>query len=106
MYAMRRANGDWFAFDDRGRWRVPLFSSSHDAMLARTRNAGMLLFQPAALDESAVADIMSDDEGGSVYFWLVDDDSANVKRGHTLEHARLVRIVRGGAEPARDDTLT
>ena len=44
IYAMRRANGDWFAFEGRGRLRVPLFHSGHDAMMAGLRNFGMLLF--------------------------------------------------------------
>ena len=44
LYAMRRANGDWFALEDHGRMSVPLSHSSHDALMARLRNFGMLLF--------------------------------------------------------------
>jgi hypothetical protein len=29
LYAVRRANGDWFALEDEGRLRVPVFHSSH-----------------------------------------------------------------------------
>jgi hypothetical protein len=43
LYAMQRANGDVFALYDHGRYRVPLFHSAHDAMMARLRNFGMLL---------------------------------------------------------------
>jgi hypothetical protein len=35
IYAMRRANGDWFALEDHARLQVPLFHSSHEAMMAR-----------------------------------------------------------------------
>jgi hypothetical protein len=45
VYAMQRANGDWFALDDHGRLRVPLFHSRYDAMIARLRNFGLLLLR-------------------------------------------------------------
>src|ERR1043165_4191182 len=45
LFAMRRANGDWFAPDDRGRFRGPLFSSQWDGMLARVNHWGMQLFK-------------------------------------------------------------
>src|ERR1044072_9387745 len=41
LFAMRRANGDWFALDDRGRFRVPLFSSQWDGLMARVNHRGM-----------------------------------------------------------------
>ena len=47
---MQRANGDWFALADDGRLRVPLFHSIQDAMMARLRNFGLLLFQPVEID--------------------------------------------------------
>ena len=50
IFAMQRANGDWFALDHHGRLRVPLFHSIHDAMMARLRNFGLLLFKPVMLD--------------------------------------------------------
>ena len=50
VYAMQRANGDWFALDDHGGLRVPLFHCSYDAMIARLRNFGLLLFKPVVLD--------------------------------------------------------
>jgi len=39
MYALQRANGDWFALDDHGRFRVPVFRSSSEAMVARARDS-------------------------------------------------------------------
>ncbi|HYK22994.1 MAG TPA: hypothetical protein VEV42_19780 [Pyrinomonadaceae bacterium] len=41
FYAMRRANGDWFAVDDNGHVRMPIFKSSGDAMIARSRDNGV-----------------------------------------------------------------
>ena len=49
IYVMQRANGDVFALDHHGRFRMPLFHSSRDAMIARSRNWEMLLFKPVAL---------------------------------------------------------
>ena len=46
IYAMRRANGDWFALEVNGRLHLPLFHTVHDAFISRLRNFGMLLFQP------------------------------------------------------------
>ena len=54
LFAMRRANGDWFAIDDRGRFRVPVFSNLWDGMLARVSNWVMQLFKPVALDGRAL----------------------------------------------------
>jgi hypothetical protein len=34
IFVMQRANGDVFALDDHGRFRVPLFTSTRDAFLA------------------------------------------------------------------------
>ena len=50
LYAMQRANGDWFALDDHGRLRMPVFHSSNAAMHARIRHPGMLLFKPKVFD--------------------------------------------------------
>ena len=98
MYAMQRAHGDWFAFDDHGRLRVPVFLNSRDAMAARVRHAGMLLFKPVALDERAIIDMASSDDNIAVSFWLVDNSATNVKRGHLIEPAQLARLARGAGE--------
>ena len=95
MYAMQRANGDWFAFDDDGRLRVPVFLSSGEAMLARTFNAGMMLFKPVALDERALKSLApTKPSEGKVCYWLVSNPSLNVNRGRPLEHAQLARLIR------------
>ena len=53
LFAMRRANGDWYALDDEGSWRVPVFKNMRDAMVARSRDAGMECFRPVELDAIA-----------------------------------------------------
>jgi hypothetical protein len=98
IYAMQRANGDWFALDDHGRFRVPVFRSSRDAMQARQRNAEMLLFKPVALDARALKEIIPRGDGNNVDFWLADDPSVNLKRGRLLEHAQLALLVRESVE--------
>ncbi|MDX6692789.1 MAG: hypothetical protein QOF02_392 [Blastocatellia bacterium] len=91
LYALQRANGDWFAVKDQGRLRMPVFRSSSEAMQARARNMGMLLFKPVRLDESALDDITSDE--GAACFWLVDNPSANLSRSRPIEHAQLVLLI-------------
>ena len=54
FFAMRRANGDWFAVDDNGHVRMPIFKSSGDAMIARSRDSGMECFRPVAFDAPAL----------------------------------------------------
>lgn len=97
LYAMRRANGDWFALDDRGRFRVPLFSSQRGGMLARVSHWGMLLFSPVALDGSALEELVTTDGAGETDFWLVDDPFTNLKRGRLIDRAQLSLLVRDAA---------
>lgn len=92
MYAMQRANGDWFAVKNQGRLRMPVFRSSNEAMQARTRNMGMLLFKPVRLDESALHDITSTDDG-IAGFWLVDNPLANLNNSRPIEHAQLAQLL-------------
>lgn len=92
VYAMRRANGDWFALDERGDYRVPIFQSTHHAMQARASNVTMLLFHPVLLDEISLGQLAAAREVNS-HFWLVEDAAINMKRGRRFEHAQLVRLV-------------
>ena len=98
MYAMQRANGDWFALDYHGRLRVPVFGSSNEAMQARARNWGMLLFKPVRLDEHALDDLAPTEREKAAGFWLVDNPSTNLSRGYPLEHAQLALLIRNEAE--------
>jgi hypothetical protein len=97
MFAMQRANGDWFALDDHGKFRVPVFNSASEAMVARSRETGMECFRPVMLDEAAFLNLTTTDEGKAC-FWLVRDPSINLSRGRALDRAQLAMILRNGHE--------
>ena len=90
LYAMQRANGDVFAMDYHGRFRVPLFHSQSDALLARLRNFGMLLFKPVKLDASLLKQIVPSGGAAELDFWLVNDPSISLNRGRLIPTAQLV----------------
>ncbi|HZE71672.1 MAG TPA: hypothetical protein VE135_19365 [Pyrinomonadaceae bacterium] len=92
LYAMRRANGDWFAFDDHGRFRMPVFHSSKEAMVTRSRHSELECFRPMNLDLSAVEDLKTVD-GSAPCFWIVDDPSINVKRSRSLDFEQLIQLM-------------
>lgn len=94
IYAMRRANGDWFALDDHGDFRVPAFRSHREAMQARQFNGAMLLFRPVMLDERAL-NSLAPTNGTATHFWLVDQTSVNLRRGQRLDHLQLAGLVQG-----------
>ena len=95
IYAMQRANGDWFALDDHGLFRVPVFRSTSDAMLARSRDPGMECFRPVVIDECAFRNLTTTDQG-TACFWLVENPSIKLHRGRPLDHAQLALVMRGG----------
>ena len=103
IYAMQRANGDWFALDDHGGFRVPVFRGNSAAMQARAFNAEMLVFKPVLLDERALKDLAPAKGGNTAHFWLVDNPSVNLTRGHRIEHAQLALLVR---EPVELSTVS
>lgn len=98
IYAMRRANGDWFALEDEGRRCLPVFLSIHDAFMARLRTAEMLLYSPIALDTRLLKEIV--DGLSEVDFCLVNNPFASLKRGSPLPHAQLASLI-GSAAPPR-----
>jgi hypothetical protein len=91
IYAMQRANGDWFALDHRGDFRVPIFRSQTAAMQARQSNGEMLLFHPVMLDESALISLAPTSEPD--HFWLVDLASVNLRRGQRLDQSQLAALI-------------
>ena len=93
LYAMRRANGDWFALDDRGRFRVPVFSSHWGGMLARVSHPGMLVFKPVALDGCALGELVTAGGAGETDFWLVDEPFTTLKRGRLIDPVQLTQLV-------------
>lgn len=95
LYAMQRANGDWFAQEQREGLRVPVFSTNSDAMEARAFNVEMLVFRPVLLNEQALKEFGSAEGDGGASFWLVKNGSTNMKRGEFLNFAELARVVRG-----------
>ena len=101
LFGMRRANGDWFALDDQGAFRVPLFQSSGDAMLARSRETGMECFRPVLLDAPAFENLTTTDEGKAC-FWLVADPLRNLSRGRAFDRQQLLRFIANGErEPTK-----
>ena len=96
LYAMRRANGDWFALDDRGRFRVPVFRSHRGGMLARVIHPEMLLFKPAALDGRALEELVTAGGAGETDFWLVDEPFTSLKRGRLVDPVHLARLATSG----------
>ena len=94
MYAMQRANGDWFALDQREGFRVPIFSSNREAMQARAFNVEMLVFKPVLVDERALKDLTPIDGQRASHFWLVNDACVNMKSGVAMDHKELALLVR------------
>ena len=97
LYAMQRANGDWFALDDRGRFRVPLFGSQRDGMLSRMNNWGMRLFKPVALDVRALGELVAPGGASETDFWLVEGPFTNLSRGRLIDSAHLSLLVQDAA---------
>lgn len=97
IYAMRRANGDWFALEDSDKPRVPVFHSSHDALMARLRNFEMLLFSPIALDTGLLNEIVAN--RSQVDFCMVNNPFASLKRGSTLELPQLASLLASATPP-------
>jgi len=93
IYAMQRANGDVFALDNKGRFCVPLFHSSRDAMTARSRNGDMLLFKPVALDAGLLRELIPKSGQNNVDLLLVKDPLRSLKLGDLVDHAELASIV-------------
>ena len=92
IYVMQRANGDVFSFNHQGRFRVPLFRSSSEAMTARSRNVEMLLFKPVALNGGLLSELVPASGGANVDLWLVKDPFS-LKRGDLVEHSRLALLI-------------
>ena len=93
IFAMQRANGDWFALDHHGGLRVPLFHSIHDAMMARLHNFGLLLFKPILVDAlflKKIAPLPGEDE---MDFCLVDDPFGSLNSGSIVGRRDLALLI-------------
>jgi hypothetical protein len=94
IFAMQRANGDWFALDHQGRLRVPLFHSSQEAMIARLHNFGLLVFKPVVVDARFLKEIVPLPGEDEVDFCMVDDPFATLNRGSTMRRTQLALLIR------------
>ena len=92
FYGMRRANGDWFAIDDDGQLRMPIFKSSGAAMIARSRDNGMECFRPVAFDVSALEQLRMTD-GDTASFLVIADPFRNLKYGLRRTYTELARLI-------------
>jgi hypothetical protein len=95
LFAMRRANGDWFALDDKGSFRVPVFQSSKAAKVARSRDTSMECFRAVVLDADAFANLTTTDEGKAC-FWLVADPLMKLSLGRPLDRHQLASLMQNG----------
>lgn len=89
LYGMQRANGDWFALQERQTFRVPLFRTSNDALHARAFNPEMLLFKPMILDKRALMALAAELNGDEAHFWVVDEAQVNLKCGNQIQYGHL-----------------
>lgn len=92
FYAMRRANGDWFAVLDKGNLRMPIFKSTGDAMTARLRDSGMDCFRSVAFDQHTLKELKRTD-GQTASFLLIDDPSRHLKHGLRLSFSELAPLM-------------
>ena len=88
---MRRANGDWFSFEDDGKLFVPLFHNTHDAFMARLRSVEMLVFSPIALTAQLLSEIV--DGPTAAQFCMISNPFASLKRGVSLQHAQVLSLM-------------
>jgi hypothetical protein len=94
IFAMQRANGDWFAVDHNGGLCVPLFHSIHDAMMARLHNFGLLLFKPVVVDALFLKKIAPLPGEEAVDFCIVDDPFDSLNRGSIVGRRELALLIR------------
>lgn len=99
LYAMQRANGDWFSFADDGKLFVPLFHSTHDAFMARLRSVEMLVFSPIALTAQLLNEILEAQTG--TQFCMISNPFASLKRGVSLRTEQVLSMITDKDAPPR-----
>ena len=92
FYAMRRANGDWYAVADKDNLQVPIFKSRGDAMTARSRDSGMECFRPVTFDVRALEELRGTD-GQTASFLMISDPSRHLKHGRRLGFIDLAPLI-------------
>ena len=93
LFAMQRANGDWFALNHHGSLRVPLFHSIHDAMMARLRNFGLLLFKPVLLDSRFLENIAPLPGEDQLDFCIVENPFTSLECANKLGRTQLALLI-------------
>ncbi|HEY0763458.1 MAG TPA: hypothetical protein VGD61_13895 [Pyrinomonadaceae bacterium] len=93
LYAMRRANGDWFAVADKDDLRVPIFKSIADATIARLRDVGMECFRPVLFNVPAFEELKRTD-GNTASFLMIADPSRHLKHGLRLGFTDLAALIK------------
>ncbi|HEY6120137.1 MAG TPA: hypothetical protein VIV66_09275 [Pyrinomonadaceae bacterium] len=93
LYAMQRANGDWFAFDDHGFFRMPVFHNSRAAMISRSRHSELECFRPVIINHGVLEDLRTA-EGKVPCFWMVDDPSLSLKRSRPMDFDQFTEFMR------------
>jgi len=92
LYAMRRANGDWFAVEDGRHSAMLVFNCANDAMVARSRDSGMECFRPVAIDANAV-DQLKVTEGGTASFLIVSEPLRKLNHARRVGFAELALLM-------------
>ena len=64
-------------------------------MLARTQEPGMECFRPVVLDEVALKNLTTTDEG-KARFWLVEDPLRRLSLGRPLDQKELMAFMQNG----------
>lgn len=92
FYAMRRANGDWFAVHDGGHLRMLVFKSAGEAMIARSRDSGMECFRPVGIDAHDVEQLRAT-EGDTASFLVVSDPLRKLKHARRVGFSELAVLM-------------
>ncbi len=96
MYAMQRANGEWFTTQIEGRDCLPVFRSFSAAQRVHARVADLMVFLAQPLDSATMAQVSK--AKGQIGYWLVDefDPTAELTPGRWLSAEELVVIGEDG----------
>jgi hypothetical protein len=92
MYAMQRANGDWFVHEINGRLSLLLFHTVHDALMSRLRNFAMLVFKPVRLDSSLLSQLISEGGGKDFDFCMLEDPFVRLEHGQMVRSGKLLNL--------------
>lgn len=96
MYAMQRANGEWFTTEIEGRLCLPVFRNFTAAQRVHARIADLMVYLPQPLDSVTLETLKR--SRNDIGFWLVDefDPNAELTPGHWLTESELVVIGEDG----------